>query len=190
MTDPRAERSRTAALAAAREILVEQGWTAVTHVTVAARSGVGRTTLYRHWPDPVTLLRDTIALDVATYRRPATGVLRDDLIQELEAFREMLSVPIADRGLRAIIERAAVDPEFARLKADVFTQGSAGVRAALAAARDNGELPADLDDDLDDDLAIAQLAGPVLYHRLIADRPLPSAQITRLVDAFLAAARP
>ncbi|WP_225993073.1 TetR-like C-terminal domain-containing protein [Actinomadura rudentiformis] len=183
MTDPRAERSRAAALAAARELLAEQGWAAVTHVAVAGRSGVGRTTLYRHWPDSSALLRDAITLEISTFHRPPTGVLRDDLIRELDGIREMFSDPMTDRGLRAIFERAAVDPEFARLRDALFLQGSSVIRAILDAARARGELPSDLDEDL----AVAQLGGPVLFRQLASDRPLTADQVTRLVDGFLAA---
>ncbi|HYA68777.1 MAG TPA: helix-turn-helix domain-containing protein, partial [Acidimicrobiales bacterium] len=57
------ERTRQAVLAAASAILEEQGWEAVTHVAVSERSGVGRTTLYRHWPDATALLIEVIAAE-------------------------------------------------------------------------------------------------------------------------------
>jgi len=44
--DPRALRSRAAALAAATELLVEGGPENVTHATVAKRAGIGRATVY------------------------------------------------------------------------------------------------------------------------------------------------
>src|ERR671934_2975923 len=71
--DPRVLRSRQAALSAVQEILAEHGWTGVTHVAVAARSGVGRTTLYRHWPDVRALLFDAIVQQINQVRREPTG---------------------------------------------------------------------------------------------------------------------
>ncbi|MEV6553585.1 TetR/AcrR family transcriptional regulator [Streptomyces sp. NPDC051597] len=184
--DPRAERSRAAALAAARDLLIEQGWSAVTHVAVAARSGVGRTTLYRHWPDASGLVRDVIAERISTAHTPPTGVLRDDLVRELDGLRRLLHDPVSDRGLRAVIERAGVDPVFAQLKEALYREGSRVFRTVLDAAKARGELAADLDPDL----AVDQLAGPLMYRRLLAGRQITAEYVERVVDDFLVAHAP
>ncbi|MFD9486049.1 TetR/AcrR family transcriptional regulator [Streptomyces sp. NPDC059991] len=184
--DPRAERSRAAALAAARDLLIEQGWSAVTHVAVAARSGVGRTTLYRHWPDASGLVRDVIAERISTAHTPPTGVLRDDLIRELDGLRRLLHDPVSDRGLRAVIERAGVDPVFAQLKEALYREGSRVFRTVLDAAKARGELAADLDPDL----AVDQLAGPLMYRHLLAGRSVTAEYVERVVDGFLTAHAP
>ena len=181
-TDPRAARSRAAALAAAQELLVEQGWSAVTHVAVATRSGVGRTTLYRHWPDAASLIHDAIAqrFSVVTPRK-RTGELRADLIQELEGLRFLLHDAVSERGMRAIIERAGVDPSCTRLKETLYREGSEGFRALIEEAKSRGELP----QLLNTDLAIDQLAGPLMFRRLLAERNFGTAYVTAVVDSFL-----
>ena len=125
--DPRAVRSRAQALRAAQELLAEQGWAAVTHVAVAARSGVGRTTLYRHWPEAVGMLQDAIAERMSQVRPELTGDLRADLRQQLNGLRILLHEPVTERGLRAIIERAGVDPAFGQLKEALYRAGSEGL---------------------------------------------------------------
>lgn len=184
--DPRAARSRAAALAAAQDLLVEQGWAAVTHVAVAARSGVGRTTLYRHWPEAAELIRDAIALRISGAHTSPTGDLREDLVQELDGLRKLLHDPVSETGLRAVIERAGVDPVFAELKESLYRAGSQVFRAVIEDAKFRTELPADLDTDL----AIDQLAGPLMYRRLIAGRTFNPAYVRRVVDDFLAAHSP
>lgn len=181
--DPRAARSRAAALSAAQELLVEQGWSAVTHVAVAARSGVGRTTLYRHWPDSAELIRDAIAQRISSAHITPTGDLRADLVQELEGLRKLLHDPVSETGLRAVIERADVDPVFADLKATLHRAGSQVFRAVIEAAKFHGDLPAGLDTDL----AIDQLAGPLMYRKLLAGRPFTGVYVRQIVDDFLAA---
>ena len=57
-TDPRVERSRQAVLRAALGELGEAGYGAFTIESVAARAGVAKSTIYRHWPDKVTLIAD------------------------------------------------------------------------------------------------------------------------------------
>ena len=56
--DPRIERSRQVILRAALAELGEAGYGAFTIESVAARAGVAKSTIYRHWPDKVTLIAD------------------------------------------------------------------------------------------------------------------------------------
>jgi AcrR family transcriptional regulator len=58
--DPRVARSRARLLAAATDLLVESGPSAVTVDAVAERSGVAKSTLYRHWPSRTDLLFDVV----------------------------------------------------------------------------------------------------------------------------------
>jgi AcrR family transcriptional regulator len=183
--DPRALRSRAAALAAARGLLVEQGWAGVTHAAVAERSGVGRTTLYRHWPDTPALVRDTLAHHIAVAHTEPTGDLRDDLIRELAASRAMLHEPSSDRAVRVVVERAAVDAAFAEMKDVLHRAGTRVLCTIVDAGKARGELPAQLDTDL----AVDQLMGPLFFRRLLANRPIPDSYVPEVVDAFLRAHR-
>ena len=49
-SDPRIERTRQVVLDAALALVAESGYGAVTIEAVAARSGVAKSTIYRHWP--------------------------------------------------------------------------------------------------------------------------------------------
>ena len=64
--DPRVARSRAKLLAAATEILIETGPSSVTVDAVAERSGVAKSTLYRHWES-----RSALLVDVLRTHRPA-----------------------------------------------------------------------------------------------------------------------
>ncbi|WP_255788354.1 helix-turn-helix domain-containing protein, partial [Mycobacteroides abscessus] len=48
------------ALAAARELLVEQGWEATTMVAIADRASVGKPALYRRWPSRAHLVFEAV----------------------------------------------------------------------------------------------------------------------------------
>src|SRR6476659_8479585 len=84
----RAEKSdelRRVALEAAVEILHKQGWDAVTQANVAERSGIGRATAYRYWPERTVLVRDAVLTDlVPVPHANPTGDVRRDLGNELE----------------------------------------------------------------------------------------------------------
>jgi AcrR family transcriptional regulator len=171
-------RSREAALEAARELLVEQGWSGVTHVAVAARSGVGRTTLYRHWPEVTSLLFDAIAGRIEQVRPAPTGDLRADLCRELDGLRQLLHDPVGELGMRAVIDRAPFDPAFGHLKKALYQAGSAGFRAILTNASTRG----DLAPGADIDLIVDQLAGPLIFRRLLADRTIDPSYVEIVVD--------
>ena len=67
--DPRVERSRQVILAAALGELGEAGYGAFTIESVAARAGVAKSTIYRHWPDKITLIADAFE----TFKRSDEG---------------------------------------------------------------------------------------------------------------------
>jgi AcrR family transcriptional regulator len=183
--DPRIERTRAAVLAAARDLFAEGGWDAVTHVAVAERSGVGRTTLYRHWPEASSLIREVLADDVAARSPAPTGDLRRDLVAQLEVFRERLQDEACTRSMVTIMERAAVDSDFAELRRAVTAACSQPMAEILARARADGRLPRALDLEA----AVDQLSGPLAFRRLFARRSVTPQFVEQVVDDFLAAHR-
>lgn len=179
--DPRVVRSRGAVLQAVRELLAEQGWAAVTPVAVAARSGIGRTTLYRHWPEPAAMIRDAIAERIRVARTAQTGELRKDLLSELGALRGLLHDPLTERALRAVIERAGVDPTYVKLKEFLYQVGARSLRTIVEDAKARGDLPPSVDTDL----AVDQLAGPLMFRRLVAERTFGDDYVEAVVEGFL-----
>lgn len=68
--DPRIARSRARLLAAATELLVESGPAAVTVDAIAERSGVAKSTLYRHWSSRAELMLDVMRHNVPVVPPP------------------------------------------------------------------------------------------------------------------------
>ncbi|MEU4647569.1 TetR/AcrR family transcriptional regulator [Nocardia fluminea] len=179
--DPRTVRSRDAALASARELLIEQGLAGLTHGAVAARSGISRATLYRLWPEPTDLVRAALTRHITLARPEPTGDLRADLLTELTATRAMLHEPATEQGMRVMIERAAVDPRFAEVKEALYRSGTRAARTTLTEAVARGDLPAELDVDL----AIDQLHGPLFFRRLVANQTFDLDYVRAVLDDFL-----
>ena len=179
--DVRVERTRAAVLAAARRLLLEEGWDAVTHLRAAAASGVSRATLYRHWPSSTDLLHDVLQREAEMSHRQPVGRLRDDLVAELDALRRQLGLPALAGVLAVLMERSLHDPELARVKRSVVAEVSRVLRQSLHDGIEAGELPGTLDVDL----AIARLLGPLLYRRLASSEPLSRAVVVAVVDTFL-----
>ena len=122
--DPRVTRTRHAVLAAAREVLLDEGWEGVTLGRVAERSGYARTTLYRHWPQRLDLLRDLIREEARLAHTTPMGDLRDDLVAELEAFRVAVTSTGLGRVMIAIGQQARDDAELADLNRSMRAEGA------------------------------------------------------------------
>ena len=184
--DPRVDRTRAAVLETVKAILLEEGWDAVTHLRVAERSGVGRTTIYRHWPERTTLLHEALINETLAIHAAPSGDLRHDLVAELEAIRDELVERNMGRVLAALVDRAEWDPELHRLKVALAKDGLSVLRQLLQSGKDRGELRPGLDVDL----AVAQLVGPIIYRRLISTETISSTTSQAVVDDFLTAHHP
>jgi AcrR family transcriptional regulator len=178
---PRVERSRQAALAAGREILMTEGWDALSQSRVAEVAGIGRATVYRHWPDRISLLQDICTAEVDRVSTVPTGDLRRDLCAELGAFREEFVEGGFDKVVVALTDRCFWEPELLPVKRAIVEHGTATVRQILTDAMARGELAAHLD--LEE--AIGALAGPLLYRHLFAGGDVSNAAIARSVEDFL-----
>jgi AcrR family transcriptional regulator len=181
--DPRVLRTRDAVLGAARDVLREEGWEQVTVRRVAERSGYARTTLYRHWPQRLDLLRDLIREDGRLTHSTPTGDLRADLTAELEAFRVALTESGLGRVVIAIGQQARDDAELAELNRTMRAEGSQVLDAIIRDAADRGELPVSIRADV----AVAQLVGALLFRYLFEDtEALNPAFVEAVVEQFLA----
>lgn len=160
--DSRIARSRATVLAAALDLLVERGMSGTTIEGVARRSGVAKTTIYRHWPGRPALVLDAFDSALRPPVDPDTGDLRSDLIELLGGLADALSESPAAGLMPALIEAAERDPEFAELHHRLATRRHAPALAALRRGRARGELPADSDPaDLLD-----MLTGPLFHRRM------------------------
>ena len=183
--DPRVARTRHAVLTTAREVLLDEGWEGVTLGRVAERSGYARTTLYRHWPQRLDLLRDLIREEAPLAHTTPTGNLRDDLVAELEAFRVAVSSTGLGRVMIAIGQQARDDAELADLNRSMRSEGARVLDEIVVDAVAAGALPRGVRADA----AVAQLVGPVLFRYLFEDdHALDVEYVESVVDWFLAAA--
>ncbi|MFN3338959.1 MAG: TetR/AcrR family transcriptional regulator [Dietzia sp.] len=74
--------TRDRALTAARTSILEIGATRTTMVEIARRSGVGRTTLYRHWPDVTALFADLLTRELTAVVERVDPALPDSALHD------------------------------------------------------------------------------------------------------------
>lgn len=180
--DPRVARSRAAVLAAAADLVREEGLTGVSIEAIAARSGVAKTTIYRHWPSRAALVVDAFRSMSDPCEPPDTGSVRDDLVLLLGSLAAKLAGDGFACALGGLLEAAERDPELGRLHAAFMVEVRGPFGDVLDRGIARGELPADLDRSL----AAMLLPGPLFYRRMVARDPVTDpADVAALVDAVL-----
>ncbi|MFI1708805.1 TetR/AcrR family transcriptional regulator [Streptomyces griseoruber] len=184
--DPRALRSRAAALAAATELLVEGGPENVTHATVAKRAGIGRATVYRHWPDQQALLLDALAGDVRPLLAFDDSPVRDQLVSQAEQMAHRLNQPSAVSILATVIQRAERDEDARRIREEMFGRADEDLTRALAAAVERGELRPGAQEHARE--LVARIIGPLFFRRSLLGERLDGDIVAAEVDNALAPA--
>lgn len=182
--DPRIERSREQILAAAIDLLREVGYGGLTIEAVAARSGVAKSTIYRHWSSKAGLVAAAFdrAHEQDPQAPPSPGPVRARVAAILRAtIADMASTDRLACMMPALIDAAERSDEIADLAARVADEKNAGLRSVLDEAVATGELPPDVDTTV---LADA-LVGPVLLCRLFHRPPVTVDHVPALVDQVL-----
>jgi AcrR family transcriptional regulator len=185
--DPRIERSRQVVRQAVLEELAEVGYGALTIEAVARRAGVGKSTIYRHWPDRVALIAE--AFEHAHHEMVPDvelGSARERVIRLLVHVAAVASNPLYSRCIPALVEGAERD-----LRLREFHHRYSAVRrdeltAVIASGIENGEFNSTLDAP---DVAIA-LLGVIFYRRLMMPEPVEASSVESLVESLLPRARP
>jgi AcrR family transcriptional regulator len=178
-TDPRFLRSQEAILNAARSLLLEGGPTAVTHAQVAERAGVGRATVYRHWPRADVLLAEAMATVPMPFLANPSVPTRDWLRRELTAIARQLDVDDV-RAVSTTVASAALWDEAMDARRAHFASVLAG---RLAAALDDAQARGEISLALSSQHAAALAIGP-LYYRSTIER---AAHDPGLIEAAIAA---
>jgi AcrR family transcriptional regulator len=181
--DPRVERSRRVILEAALEELGEVGYGALTIEAVAARAGVGKSTIYRHWSGKLALVEDAFRTLKAQALVPDSGSLRERVTDFLEQLARLVEESMYSACMPALIEAAERDPQVRAFHCDFSTERRAVLVDVLRAAVSTGELPHDSDPEL---LADA-LIGPIVMRRLMFFEPFDPKLVPALVDQVLPA---
>ncbi len=182
--DPRVERSRRVVLDATIDILVEGGWAAVTIEAVAARSGVAKSTIYRHWPGRLELVNDAFHELKPTVALPCDGDVRERVVVLLEHLATNVATSTWSACLPTIIDAAERDPQARHLHCQASQNGRQALVELLADGVRRGELPARMDPEVIADA----LVGPIFLRRLMLPEPMDPAAVRHLVDQVLPAA--
>ena len=180
---PRSQEADLAILTATVGLLAERGLAAMSIEEVAARAGVGKTTIYRRWPSKGLLALDAF---VDSFRQeqplPDTGTLRGDLLSALHAWVRAVTQTAMGPMLTGLIAEAQHDPELRGAWRDrVLEPLRMQHRIMLDRAVARGEIAASVDRDVVLDLFF----GAAEHRLLLGHLPITSEFITEVVDTIL-----
>lgn len=178
--DARVERSRRVIREAALAELAEYGLGDLTIEAVAARAGVARTTVYRHWTDKMALVTDALeTLNVQPAGRDAgppvarIAALLHHLVDALAGSTIGACVP-------ALVGAAAHDSAVRRFLHRYTARRRRALVAAIAAGVEAGDLP-----DVDAEAAAMALSGALFYRHLLTGRGPTHADVPVLMATVL-----
>jgi AcrR family transcriptional regulator len=179
---PRSQEARSAVLEAAGALLEEEGLPAVTIEAVSARSGIGKPTIYRYWPNRLAVAIDAFAARMAGQVSPADlGDARSDLTEQV---RRVAAFYATHDGtvLTQLLGATATDPAAAqqlrdRFLADRWAQTTKMWQRAVS----RGEVRADIAPEV----AIDVLFSPIIYRLLVRHAPIDPESAAAIADAVL-----
>jgi AcrR family transcriptional regulator len=181
---PRSEQADRAILQAAAELLAERGLGGMSIEEVAARAGVGKTTIYRRWTSRGTLALDAFLTEFQGQQPlPDTGSLRGDLLAALRAWIRSVTRTSAGPILAGLIAEAQRDPELAvAWRERVVGRLRDQHKIMLDRAVERGEISARTDYEV-----VLDLVFGAAYHRLLhGHQPLTDKFANRVVDIVVA----
>src|SRR5262245_10227927 len=179
--DPRVERSRRVILEAVLDELGKVGYGALTIEGVAARAGVGKSTIYRHWPGKLELVEDAFRTLKASVEIPDEGTLHDRVVAVIEQVACLVAQSTYSACMPALIDAAERDPKVR----DFHCRFSAERRASLVGLLREGIEAGELAPTVDPELLADALVGPILLRRLMLGQPVGPEVARELVDQLL-----
>lgn len=179
---PRNVEAQKAILSASYELLLENGFQAVTVDKIAERAQVSKATIYKWWPNKAAVVMDGF-LDAATNRLPLpdTGTTFQDILIHATNLTRFLT---SREG--TIITELVGEGQFDSGLADAYRERYFRPRRLEARGLvEKGIQRGELKNNLDIDICIDLVYGPILYRLLVTGETLDELYVENLVkNAF------
>jgi AcrR family transcriptional regulator len=184
---PRSTEADDAILEAAIELFAETGFEGLSVEAVAARAGVGKSTVYRRYSCKVELVAAACRAyaDLGS-EPPDTGSLRADLRALTATLVRVLTTTPVGRVIPTLVADQARIPELAAEQRALVQEKRRRHRTVVERAVGRGELR----DDVDPELVIDAVVGPVFYRFLVSGALLDDPYLDALVDSVVRAYAP
>ncbi|MEU7739517.1 TetR/AcrR family transcriptional regulator [Nonomuraea sp. NPDC049158] len=182
----RTARVRAAVLEATQDELVLHGFHGLSMDAVAARAGVGKTTVYRRWTGAAGLVADLMTeLADQSAAHANTGTIEEDLRANALSVLAAITDERLGATLQAVIAAATCDEEAAAALSTFYGRRIAEWGKSIDLAIQRGELP----EGTDGHEVIRAISAPLYYRLLVTKEPVDKATAERSATRALVAAR-
>jgi AcrR family transcriptional regulator len=182
---PRSEEARHAALAATVDLVLESGVEGVTFEDVAHRSGVAKSTLYRHFGTKQAMVVAAATGCFVELTTPDTGDLATDLRTLFDKSKGADDEHRFPDLMPALLAASDRDEDLHRLLLAMLEERRRPIRTVLQLAQLRGEIGRDVDLDL----ALTLLLGPFTQRRVVDRQEITPEFVDEVVTHVVAALR-
>jgi len=176
---PRSEKTKDAILTAAYDLLLENGFGAITIEKIAEKAGVSKATIYKWWPNKAAVVMDGF-LNATNVKLPIpnTGSTIDDMFIQVNNFAKFLNSREGNI-ITEIIGEGQFDPKLADTYRAIYFKPRRSIsKQILERGISRGELRKDLNIELSIDL----IWGPVFYRLLITGEVVDDTFVKNLIN--------
>lgn len=184
--DPRIARTHQAVMDAASELLLEGGPNAITMDAVVLRSGVAKSTMYRHWATRDELVAAVFSHLVPKLAAPDPWLGFEDALRGLlDQMLHNMADPRFRKTVPALVLLKLHQNEIAAVEEQLHHDQRVVFEEVFQRGVDAGVVPAGTDSDL----LITLLLGPLMMAMLMDTAELDGALAERAAAQFLAGLR-
>ncbi|MGP7818028.1 TetR/AcrR family transcriptional regulator [Niallia sp. 01092] len=184
---PRSEKTKTDILTASYDLLIENGFKAITVEKIAEKAGVSKATIYKWWPNKAAVVIDSF-LNATSEKLPIpnTGSTIDDMFIQVNNFVEFL---MSRKGnvIAEIIAEGQYDPNLADIYRKAYFKPRRNISTQIL---ERGISRGELRKDLNIDLSIDLIWGPVFYRLLITGEVLDEIFVRNLINYVFEGIKP
>ena len=157
---PRSLKSHQAMLQATLELLAQVGYESMSIEAIAARAGIGKTTIYRRYRGKAELVADAIESTREEVQIPDTGSLDGDLDALIESAAAITLNLLGRQTIAMIISSASSNPEFSEIYQTQYLQPR---RDAFSVVIERAKARQEIHPDFDPGLAFDLMSGIMLH---------------------------
>ncbi len=178
MPRTKSEEARTKMIKAALELSMELGVDKVTVASIVERSGVAKTTFYRHFDSVSELVICSIEAHREPEHIPDNGALRLDLLELAEMLLPRFSNGESRQMITSLLHASAMDEELCELHNRIEANQTQPVEVILANAVARGELPT-----IENfELAAEFVEGSFIKRILIKQQEMRHEEVVQLIE--------
>lgn len=157
---PRSVESHQSILQATLALLAEIGFDAMSIEAIAARAGVGKTTIYRRYVSKEELVADAIENMREEVVIPNTGNLWGDIDALIENAAQITLSPLGRQTVAMIISSVSSNSQFAQIYWTKYLQPR---RQAFAIVLERAKARNEIQPEVDPNLVFDMMSGVMLY---------------------------